>query len=437
MKKTLLFITILISVNLSAQRSKLQSGPMLGYSEMKEVIIWLQTKEAAEVQISYWINEDEIFWTNKDKTVKSKAFSLKLIADQVEPGNTYQYQVYINDIPIKLEYPTSFQSQPLWKYRGDPPEFTLATGSCAYINETKYDRPGKPYGSDYEVFEAIHKKRPDLMIWLGDNFYYREADWSSWTGITHRNTHTRSTSELQPLLASTHHYAIWDDHDYGPNDSDRGLWNKNQTYDAFKLFWPNPSFGIEHAKGAISFFQWGDADFILLDNRSFRSPNNLKAKNKTILGERQLQWLKDVLVTSEATFKIVAMGGQFLSSVEAFETYSNNGFKAERDEIINFIHEQNIEGVVFLTGDRHFTELSLLQADGEPDIYDLTTSSLTAGVNTFGGDENNNYRIENTVVMRHNFSLLKFVGTLDNRKIIIENYDYLGEKMWEYVIPEK
>ncbi len=436
MKNILFFIAILFTINLSAQQTLLQSGPMLGYSEMKETVIWIQTTEKADVQIAYWKDEDQKFWTSKHETKKSDAFTVKLIANQIEPGNTYHYQVFINDEPLKLNYPTTFQSAPLWKYRGDPPEFSLATGSCAYINEEQYDRPGKPYGGDYEIFEAIHHKKPDLMIWLGDNLYYREADWNSWTGILHRNTHTRSTSELQPLLASTHHYAIWDDHDYGPNNSDRGLWNKDQTYDAFKLFWPNPSFGITNAKGAISFFQWGDADFILLDNRTYRSPNNLKENHKTILGATQLQWLKDVLVSSEATFKIVAMGGQLLNSAEVHETYSNNGFKDERNEIIKFIYDHNIKGVVFLSGDRHFTELSLLQEEGKPNIYDLTTSSLTAGVNTNGGEEVNKYRILNTLVMRHNFSLLKFTGPLNDRKLIIENYDFLGRKMWDYTIPE-
>ncbi len=435
MKKNLLILFITLVINLNAQDARIQSGPMLGYSEMKEVVIWIQTKAAYEVQISYWNTDDKakIYKTNLVRTEKSNAYTAKLIADNVEPGISYEYSLSVDKETIEFNYPTIFKAQPIWKYRGDPPEFSLATGSCAYINETKYDRPGK-YGSDYEIFEAIHSKHPNLMIWLGDNFYYREPDWNSWTGITQRNTHTRSIPELQPLLASTHHYAIWDDHDYGPNDSDRSFWNKEQTYEAFKLFWPNPSFGIEGAKGTITSFQWGDADFFLLDNRTYRTPNKLKANNKTILGATQLQWIKDALVSSSATFKIIAMGGQFLTSVQAFETYANNGFKHERDEIIAFIYKHDIKGVIFLSGDRHFTELSLLKEEGKPDIYDLTTSSLTAGVNTYGDQENNRYRIPNTLVMRHNFSLLNFRGPVEKRELFIENFDFEGKKMWDYSI---
>ena len=54
-------------------------------------------------------------------------------------------------------------------------------------------------------------KNPDFMLWLGDNTYLRESDWNSRTGFIKRYPHTRALSELQPLLASTHHYATWDD----------------------------------------------------------------------------------------------------------------------------------------------------------------------------------------------------------------------------------
>ena len=94
------------------------------------------------------------------------------------------------------------------------------------------------------------------MLWLGDNIYLREPDWNSWTGIIHRYTHDRATPQLQPFMASVHNYAIWDDHDFGPNDSDKSFWNKNLTLKAFKLFWANPSYGTGDIKGTTTSFQW-------------------------------------------------------------------------------------------------------------------------------------------------------------------------------------
>lgn len=124
------------------------------------------------------------------------------------------------------------------------------------------------------------------------------------------------------------------------------------------------------------------------------------------------------------------MGGQFLSSVEMYETYSNNN-KAERDEIIKFIYDHNIKNIIFLSGDRHFTELSLLKKEGKPNIYDLTVSAFTSGENIWGDRETNDFRQEGTLVMEHNFSLLKFTGTDKDRKIIIKVYNAQGKHLWE------
>ena len=183
----------------------LQNGPMLGYVEMREALVWVQTKTFADVQVEYWEagKPDQKWRTDVVQTYKSSAFTAKCIASPLEPGITYEYRVEINGDSVHLTYPTNFKTQSLWQYRVDPPTFTVVTGSCAYVNESEYDRPGKPYGSDYQVFTQISNQKPDLMLWLGDNVYYREVDFYSRTGMQHRYTHDRAIPELQPLLAST------------------------------------------------------------------------------------------------------------------------------------------------------------------------------------------------------------------------------------------
>jgi alkaline phosphatase D len=237
---------VLLPFLLSAQANinpLLQSGPMLVYSDMRESMIWVQTTSETEVFALYTDLEKPGLsrYTQKVKTNRKEAFTARLIADSVEPGRRYSYTLYFNNKPVKLQYATEFNTPPIWKWRSDPPEFTLITGSCAYINQQEYDRPGKPYGSDYRVFTQMANQKADIMLWLGDNLYLREPDWNSWSGIIKRYTHTRSLPVLQPFLASTHHYAIWDDHDYGPDNSNKSFVNKNQTLDAFRLFWGNPT----------------------------------------------------------------------------------------------------------------------------------------------------------------------------------------------------
>lgn len=438
--KIFLLIVFLVASQLNAQERPatkahplLQSGPMLGYTEMFESLIWVQTTEAAQVQAAYWLEGDaeNRHLTNIVETSENNAFVAHLLADEVEPGKRYNYEILINNEKVPLPYPTVFQTLPLWQFRTDPPEITIALGSCAYINEEPYDRPGVPYGGDYQIFEAIYEQRPDFMIWLGDNTYLREPDWNTRTGFLHRYTHTRSLPQLQPLLASTHHYAIWDDHDYGPNDSDRSFVFKDIAKEVFGLFWPNLRNGLPGQEGITSFFQWGDADFFLLDNRTFRTPNKRQTGECTILGKNQLDWLIDALVSSRATFKFVAIGGQVLSSFADYETYSSL-CPLERSYLLRQIEREKIKNVIFLTGDRHHTELSALVNSVGNTVYDFTVSPLTSGAHKT--EEANIFRVPGTMVTERNFGIIHISGPRKDRQLVFKIFDSNGELLWSKTI---
>lgn len=431
----LIYLLLFIPGLLSAQQSLLQSGPMVGYIDMKEALLWVQTTSQAEVQFAYWENSkpQELYLTEKVITQPESAFIAKIVADQVLPGKSYQYALFINGQKLAFDYPTSFNTQSLWQWRTDPPDFSIAIGSCAYVNEEAYDRPGTPYGGDYQIFTQMHEKNPDAVLWLGDNVYLREVDWNTRTGIFHRYTHTRSLPEMQALLASRPNYAILDDHDFGSNDSDRSFIHKDITREAFELFWGNPSFGLE-GKGLTSKFQFNDIDFFLLDDRTFRTPNYLKKGKKTILGEKQLEWIIDALVSSKSPFKMVAIGGQVLNTAAVYETYASHHAE-ERAYLLKRIEEENITGVIFLTGDRHFTELSKYTNKAGNDVYDLTVSPLTAGPVSKVSDVNDN-RVPNTLIMQHNFGLLRFSGARNERVMNIQIYDANGKALWDYKIAQ-
>ncbi len=413
-----------------AQADLLQSGPMVGYSTMKEVLLWVQTKGPAEVHFVYYEQEQEDpkFQTEKVQTQAPQAFTAKAIA-KVEPGKKYQYALYINNVKVERPYPLEFQSQTLWQWRTDPPSFRFALGSCAYVNEAEYDRPGNPYGGEYEIFEAIHEVQPDFMLWTGDNTYLREADWNSKTGILHRYTHTRSLPEMQALLASAHHYAIWDDHDFGPNNSDRSYWLKDFTLATFQQFWGNPNYGV--GGGISGTFEWADCQFFLLDNRYFRTPNNGILDQKHLLGEEQLQWLIEALINSQAPFKFVVIGGQVLNPV--IETWSENYLKypSERTQLFQAIRQNKIPGVIFLSGDRHHTELSKQERSGTYPLYELTVSPLTAGpVGDRGLEEANTYRVADTYYGQRNFGLLEVSGPRTDRQLRITIHNKDGQEVW-------
>ena len=427
--KILLPVFILMMVQSFAQKVELKSGPMLGYSEMREVIVWLQTTAKGKIQLNYWdqILPNQIFKSEIVETDISTAFTAKIILSLLEPGKKYGYQVLLNEKPLLFPYPLEFQTQSLWQWRTDPPAFSIALGSCAYINDTPYDRPGKPYGSNYHIFESILAKKPDAMLWLGDNTYLRETDWNSRSGILYRYSHTRATPELQGLLGSVHHYAIWDDHDFGPDNSDRGFIHKEATLEAFRLFWGNPTSGLPDQNGITSQFQWADIDFFLLDNRFSRAPDERKTGERTQFGKAQIEWLLDALKTSKAPFKMVATGGQFLSASAIAENHIKL-YPEEREYLIKRIEEEGLTNIIFLTGDRHLTELTEMKLPNGKFIYDLTVSPLTSGVNT--NPDSNVLRVPGTLVTEHNFGLLTFSGKRQERKLTIKIFDAAGKEKW-------
>lgn len=429
---TILF-AFFVPISLFAQVDGLVAGPMLGRTEMTEVSVWLQTEKPAEVYINYSPLEGDTQNEKKTSAIttseKDAGVALFKIG-YLEPGTTYSYSVVIDGKQSRTTTPLSFTTQSLWQYRTDPPDFKMALGSCAYVNEKKFDRPGKPYGRGYEIFESIHDQRPDAMLWLGDNVYFRETDWNSRSGMLHRYSHTRSLPEMQPLLNSCSHYAIWDDHDFGPNDCNSSFVHKNLSLEAFKLFWGNESFVFPEKGGITQQFQFNDMDFFLMDDRWWRTDHTVENPSPQMLGKEQMDWLILALKKSKAPFKFVAVGVQVLNDDPVYENYSQ--FKNERAELLKRIDENNIENVIFLTGDRHHTELSKLDMENVT-VYDLTCSPLTS--RSYGFEkEKNSLSIEESQVSVPNFGILEFSGERKSRLVKMTIYNAAGEELWSRTV---
>ena len=414
---------------------RLAAGPMLADVTHRGAAVWVQTDGPAEVTLTVRAaGGAEVVQTATAVTDADGTAVLRL--DGLEPGRTYGYTVAVGGQDLSFPYPTAFTTQPLWQWRADPPAFTVAFGSCYYDNDPAYDRPGGAYGGPTSIFESIRRASPDLMLWLGDNVYLREVDWWSEAGIAYRYGHNRAEPDLQPLLAAVPHYATWDDHDYGPNDSDRSYVLKGEALDTFTRYWPAAARGLPGVPGVFTQFQWGDVEFFLLDDRYHRAPNDAPAPEQTILGREQLQWILDALTTSQAPFKVVAIGGQLLNPVPVFETYAAIA-PAERAFLLDQIRARRIDGVVFLSGDRHHAELLKLDRPGTYPLYEFTSSPLTAGASTYAADPDspefdNPLRVPGTLVAgRHNFGTLSVSGPRTDRTLTMRALDAEGAVIWE------
>jgi alkaline phosphatase D len=479
MKRTLLhFILILFVSKIVAQTPKIISGPMNGYAEHRECLIWVQTKCTKKIKIKYAVENEEKIKSEWVKNIKNgdkcEAVITKCIIDNLLPGKTYKYSIELDDKEIKFDYPLKFITRDLWEWRTSAPNFSFIAGSCNYINDSIFDRPGEPYGQGTTIFQKMAENPAKTMIWLGDNVYLREADYSSEFGIKYRYQHTRKQKDLQKLLATKNNYAIWDDHDFGPNNSCKVFDLKNISLETYKDYWGNKYYGHDGI-GTYSKFQISDGEFFMLDNRYFRDADELPDSlyNKSQLGQVQLDWFLQSILTSKATFKFVVMGGQFLNFNTDQESYQF--FKKEREYILNFIQNNKIDGVVFITGDRHHTEVlkfepllsdtlnhfekltnnskkkkkekkekeeksteeeDVISTKKKTVLYEVTCSPLSSkGSNVLKTSEANNpQRIKQTLVVEPNYCQFSVSGGKNNRNLLIKCFDSKNELKWEFTI---
>jgi alkaline phosphatase D len=148
-----------------------------------------------------------------------------------------------------------------------------------------------------------------------------------------------------------------------------------------------------------------------------------------------MEWLIDALSSSKAPFKIVVIGGQVLNTSAKFENYET--YPKEKQKLLSEIEANKIKGVLFLTGDRHFSELSKLNRENTYPFYDWTVSPLTSGIGDSYKNDVNKNRVEGSLFAQNNFGILSFSGNKANRQLKLTLFDVKGIEVWNKVITQK
>lgn len=446
MKRVLLIISFLYHIipvyPQSTKRDKIISGPMLGQVELRTATLWIEVSAAVKtISVKYWKKNNSTSAQIKSyKGPLGNEFNpVKIEIGGLDINTTYQYTFLVDGVASNA---ASFSTKDLWQWRKPAPDFSFLTGSCAYFNEPVFDRPGKPYGGDSTIFETMAKTPAAFMLWLGDNWYTREVDYMSEWGLYYRASHDRSLPVLRNFWKAMPHYAIWDDHDYGPDDEDGSYILKSESRKLFMSYWCNPSYG-QDGKGIYTKVSYSDVDVFLTDDRYFRSSDNLMDSingkpnmDKHFLGTAQLKWLENALTTSDATFKIIAIGSQVLNHLNK-AAESMRYFTAEFNELMQFLNDQKINGVIFLTGDRHHSEIVKEERANSYPLYDITSSPLTSGISRVRDSEiNNPARVSGTLVEQQNFSRITVSGKKGERKFTVEFIGLKGERLSSWTVDE-
>lgn len=435
-----LLLLLFVSTTAVAQ-SRIISGPMLGPVELRDAKVWVEVSpEVKTAALEYNMKGDAKKKMVVYKGVLGNEFNpIYFTVGGLEFNTTYQYKIWLNG---KATASTGeFTTKDLWQWRKQVPDFSFLTGSCSYFNQPVYDRPGTPYGKDSSIFETMAKEKAAFMLWLGDAWYTREVDYFSEWGLWYRASHDRATPITQNFLKSMPQFAMWDDHDYGPNDIGKNYILKDKSRQVFNSYFCNPSAG-ENGQGTYTMTSWGDADIFMTDDRWWRSADKTKDSingkpnpDKRMLGAQQMEWLKNSLLYSTATFKIIAVGSQVLNPVSPNDKLKD--FPVEYDELMSFLIEYKINGVIFLTGDRHHSEIIKVERPGTYPLVDITVSPLTSGTHRFGGPEKNNpYRLLG-IDEKQNYAKFSFSGKRNERKLTVDFFGVKGDTLGTWSISEK
>ena len=291
----------------------------------------------------------------------------------------------------------------------------IALGSCAFQWE------------EQPIWDAVIVAEPDLYLYLGDAIYgdfdgknvysvTRESLLREWGLLAHVPAFVR-LSENVPVMA------VWDNHDYGKYDGGAEFPLKDVSREIFLDFFgePDDSPRRGHA-GVYDVHVFGSegrrVQVIMLDTRYFKGPPVLAERPEgaggslgyyvpspdssvTLLGEEQWTWLERQL-REPAEIRFIASSTQVVADQKGMDEWGN--YPHERRRLFDLIASTGADGVVLLSGNVHFTEVSRTD-EGPYPVYDFTASGLTH-VNEAYASVENPYRVAGPFV-ELNFGLIE------------------------------
>lgn len=267
------------------------------------------------------------------------------------------------------------------------------------------------------VLALAADRKPDAFVFLGDNIY---GDTKNMDTLRLKYQMLADHAEFQKLKSSTTLFATWDDHDYGWNDAGRHYPFKNESKEILLNFFGdqgdstiNTHDGIYHTVYLNSAGK--KIQIILPDLRTFRDkllPYNgnrkgdarfnyemdyspYKTSDSTMLGEQQWKWLEEQL-TIPADLRIIGSSTQFGITHNGYEAWAN--FPHEQKRLIELIQKTKANGVLFISGDVHYAEISKLNVPEAYPLYDVTASGITS---TWDFATPNDNRIDGPVMENH------------------------------------
>jgi alkaline phosphatase D len=330
---------------------------------------------------------------------------------------------------ILTDFP--LECRAVWR-AAEKPVSQIAFGSCI-----KQEQP-------IPILATVLKQQPDLFVFLGDNIY---ADTNDMDVMRAKYAKLKSDAGFSLLIKSQPVMATWDDHDYGINDGGAEYAMRKESQRVFVDFWNDPADSPRRQRAGVYQSQMFGPEgkrvqMIVLDTRYFRGPLKMGERrvggpyvpsddaSATMLGDEQWQWLEEQL-KMPAEVRIIASSIQCVSESSGHETWSN--FPHERKRFFDLIARTKASGVVIISGDRHWSELSVEREAAPYPIFDLTSSSLNQ-IHARGTPTANRYRDIETTYHQPNFGTIRINWERDDPQLLLQIADMEGKAVFEKTV---
>ena len=404
--RTLLITTVLVSCKPKVNDIYLGQGIMAGEATSTTVILQsrltvsdtlvngdLTGKEGmARFKIATDATFENPMYSDFEEARAANDFIIKKKIDGLEPGTTYFYRLQFGaDKNALFESETaSFKTLP-GPNSSTEVSMVVVTGMNYYhFYFGKYEEANAYSGDDksqgYPALKAIKDLNPDYFIGTGDNVYFDHPSKNNFdravkagknpnpgryqgmevvdeAGMRRKYHEQFVQPRFRELFSSVGTYWEKDDHDYRFNDADpyqefpisHELGIKN-----FKEQLPVVDSDDVNAKTYRTHRMSQDLQIWMLEGRDYRSPNNMKdGPDKTLLGTEQLDWLKQTLLESDASFKLLISPTPMVGPDDAYKTdnhVNHDGFRHEGEALFQWLVDNDFleKNLYIVCGDRHW-----------------------------------------------------------------------------------
>lgn len=342
---------------------RILGGPLLGDVSSSGISVWVRSLEPAKIEVEAK-NGMNVYRSLPVYSHFESDFTAVVTLQHLKPATSYSYKLIINDTLEIKGNNYSFRTLPA---QADTSRVRIAFGSC----------PHRWGIGNEQLFNTINSRDPYAMLLLGDIAVQDRED--------HIGKHRADylMRDFHPawknFVSKVPVYATWDDHDYFNND-DAGIpegytdEDRVKVWEIFRNSWNNPSYGFgEEGKGVFLRTRIGPCDIIMTDNRYFRT-----GEEGSFLGELQMEWLKEQLLDCKGPFILISCGTMWSDYVSKGKDSWGVNDPEGREEIFKIIEDQNISGVMLLSGDRHGARGFTIPRESGFKFYEFEAASLGA-----------------------------------------------------------